>query len=136
MGYGVGENRDKPEVYRLESDDNFVPRKNPTGFECIGIPIIADYLLNRIYEPEVTTEHAVEMAAFCIKETASQDRRVGGPLQIATFSSKKSYAELSKEEIGKISEKCEQFRLTHKSQFFPENTGTGSSSPSDATLAS
>jgi len=74
-----------------------VPRKNPTGFDCIGIPIIADYLLNRIYEyGEVSVEHATEMAAFCIKETSSQDRRVGGPIQIATFSDTKNYSELTK----------------------------------------
>ena len=131
----VGYNEDKPEIYRLESTDNFVPRKNPTGFDCIGIPIIADYLLNRIYEPDVTAEHAVEMAAFCIKETASQDRRVGGPLQIATFSNKKSYSELSREEINKISDKCEKFRLLHKGNFYPESIDSGTSSPSDAKKA-
>lgn len=128
----AGYNDNKPEIYRLESIDNFVPRKNPTGFDCIGIPIIADYLLNRIYEPEVSMEYAAEMAAFCIKETSSQDRRVGGPIQIATFSNIKNYSELTKEEIDKISDRCEKYRLLHKGNFYPESTSGGTSVPEDA----
>ena len=42
----AGYNGETPEVYTLRSDDNFVPRKSPTGFECIGVPYIAEYLLN------------------------------------------------------------------------------------------
>lgn len=133
-GYNEGK-EDKKEIYRLESTDNFVPRKNPTGFDCIGIPIIADYLLNRVYESEVSVEHAAEMAAFCIKETSSQDKRVGGPIQIATFSNTKSYAELSKEEIDKISDRCERYRLLHKGNFYPESASGGTSTPEDAKKA-
>lgn len=129
----AGYNGDKPEIYRLESTDNFVPRKNPTGFDCIGIPIIADYLLNRIYEyGEVSVEHATEMAAFCIKETSSQDRRVGGPIQIATFSDTKNYSELTKEEIDKISDRCEKYHLLQKGNFYPESASGGTSTPEDA----
>lgn len=123
----------KPEIYTLNSNDNFVPRKSPTGFECIGIPIIANYLLNRLYEPEITTQHAAELATFCIKETSSQDNRVGGPTQIATFSNTKQYAELSRDEIDKMEKKCDQFRLLQKGNFYPEDSTGGSSSPQDAT---
>ena len=123
----------KPEIYTLNSNDNFVPRKSPTGFECIGIPIIANYLLNRLYEPEITTQHAAELATFCIKETSSQDNRVGGPTQIATFSNTKQYAELSRDEIDKMEKKCDQFRLLQKGNFYPEDSTGGSLSPQDAT---
>lgn len=123
----------KPEIYILNSNDNFVPRKNPTGFECIGIPIIANYLLNRLYEPEITTEHAAELATFCIKETSSQDNRVGGPTQIGIFSDSKEYAELSQKEIEKIEEKCDQFRLLQKSNFYPEDTSSGADTTQEAT---
>lgn len=122
----------KPEIYTLNSNDNFVPRKSPTGFECIGIPIIANYLLNRLYEPEITTQHAAELAAFCIRETSSQDNRVGGPTQIASFSNSKQYAELSQEEISKIEKKCDQLRLLQKGNFYPEDSTGGSSSSQDA----
>jgi len=123
----------KPEIYTLNSNDNFVPRKSPTGFECIGIPIIANYLLNRLYEPEITTQHAAELAAFCIKETSSQDNRVGGPTQISSFSDTRQYAELSREEIEKIEKKCEQFRLLQKGNFYPEDVSGGAASSQDAT---
>lgn len=123
----------KPEIYVLNSNDNFVPRKSPTGFECIGIPIIANYLLNRLYEPEITTQHAAELATFCIKETSSQDNRVGGPTQISTFSNTKQYAELSREEIEKIEKKCDQFRLLQKGNFYPEDTTSGATTSQDAT---
>lgn len=123
----------KPEIYTLNSNDNFVPRKSPTGFECIGIPIIANYLLNRLYEPDVTTQHAAELATFCIRETSSQDNRVGGPTQIAFFSNIKQYAELSREEIDRIEKKCDQFRLLQKGNFYPEDSTGGAVSPQDAT---
>jgi len=123
----------KPEIYVLNSNDNFVPRKSPTGFECIGIPIIANYLLNRLYEAEITTQHAAELATFCIKETSSQDNRVGGPTQISTFSNTKQYAELSREEIEKIEKKCDQFRLLQKGNFYPEDTSGGATTSQDAT---
>lgn len=132
-GYTTG---DKPDIYVLNSNDNFVPRKNPTGFECIGIPIIANYLLNRLYEPGVTTEHAAELAAFCIRETSSQDNRVGGPTQIARFSDTKQYAELSRAEIEKIEKKCDHFRLLQKGNFYPEDSTGGATSPRDATRSS
>jgi 20S proteasome alpha/beta subunit len=123
----------KPEIYSLNSNDNFVPRKSPTGFECIGIPIIANYLLNRLYEPDVTTQHAAELATFCIKETSSQDNRVGGPTQIASFSNTKQYAELTWDEIDKIEKKCDQFRLLQKGNFYPEDSTGGATTPQDAT---
>jgi len=123
----------KPEIYQLNSNDNFVPRKSPTGFDCIGIPIIGNYLLNRLYEPEITTNHAAELATFCIKETSSQDNRIGGPTQVAIFSDTKQYAELSREEIEKIEKKCDQFRLLQKGNFYPEDSSGGAASSQDAT---
>ena len=122
----------KPEIYRLNSGDNFVPRKSTTGFDCIGIPIIAQYLLNRLYEPGISTTNAEELAAFCIKETSSQDKRVGGPIQIATFSNTKSYSTLSKEEIDLISYKCDQIRVVQKGYFYPEDISGGSTIPGEA----
>ena len=58
----------QPEIYTLNRNDNFVPRKSPTGFECIGIPIIANYLLNRLYEPGITTQHTAELSTFFFKK--------------------------------------------------------------------
>lgn len=126
-------NNSTAEIYRLNSNDNFVPRKSSTGFDCIGIPVIADYILNRFYEKEITIDQAFTMATFCIKETSSQDNRIGGPTQISYFSNNKSYTELKKSEIELIEKKCEQFRLIHKGYFYPEDSESGSEKSEDAT---
>jgi len=122
----------KPEIYQLTSHDNFVPRKSTTGFDCIGIPVIANYILNRVYEHEITTTQAAELSAFCIKETSSQDYRVGGPTQIAKFSNTQAYAELPRSEVGGIEKKCEQIRLLQKNYFYPEESDAGPTSSQDA----
>lgn len=103
-----------------------------TGFDCIGIPIIADYLLNRLYEPEITIKQASTMATFCVKETGSQDNKVGGPTQIATFSNQLQFNVLSKEEVGDIEGKCEKFHVLDKNKFYPEDESSGSKSSKEA----
>lgn len=123
-------------IYTMGSNDNFVPRKSPTGFECIGIPIIANYLLNRLYERDITVDHAAELATFCIKETSSQDNRVGGPIQIASFSIDKSYKEFSTEEIRAFEKKCDDLQLGQKGKFYPEDTTAGTSKPTEETKVS
>ncbi len=122
----------KQQIYVLNSNDNFVPRKNPTGFECIGIPVIADYLLNRLYEPDIIIEHAAELATFCIKETSSQDKRVGGPTQIAIFSDTKAYTELSQTDIENMERKCDDIRLLQKYNFYPEDPTSGTPTSKEA----
>lgn len=122
----------EPAIYQLYSEDNFVPRKSPTGFDCIGIPVIAEYLLNRSYSSDIKTVDAIKLATFCIKETSSQDNRIGGPTQISTFSNTEEYKELSQEEVDKIEKECDQIRLLQKGSFYPEDEASGSESPQDA----
>ena len=107
-----------PEMYILRSEDNFVPRKGVTGFECIGVPYIADYLLNRLYKSDIKTEAGAEMCVLCIQETSSQDRSVGGPTHVASFSSDKSFKEMALPEIEKLKKKAEQFQLSQKNRFY------------------
>lgn len=120
------EHEPKPEIYKLDSDDNFVPRKAVTGFECIGVPYIADYLLNRLYEKEIKVEAAQEMGVLCIQETGSQSSGVGGPTRVFTFSATKNFEELSAEDVNKLVEKAKQFQLARKSKFYPEDPDSGS----------
>jgi 20S proteasome alpha/beta subunit len=108
----------KAEIYTLRSEDNFVPRKCVTGFECIGVPYIADYLLNRLYESEIKLESGAELCVLCIQETSSQDRSVGGITKVATLN--KTFKELTLTEVEKLKKKTEQFQLTQKSKFYPE----------------
>ncbi len=110
----------KAKIIKLDSGDNFVPRESPTGFECIGIPIIATYLLNRYYEDGISLNGANSLATFSIKETSSQDFRVGGATQISNFSNTESYRELSKEEINNIEKICDELKPVLKGKFYPE----------------
>lgn len=119
----------RAEMYILNSQDNFVPRKGVTGFQCIGVPFLADYLLNRLYEPDVHTDAGAEMAVLCISETSSQHRGVGGPTHVATFSEIKNFNEMSQADVKKLVEKSEQFRLNQKSGFYPEDPNSGSDLP-------
>lgn len=123
------EHQPRPEVYTLNSADNFVPRKAVTGFECIGIPFIADYLLNRLYDKEIRTEAAQELGVLCIQETSSQDSSVGGPTKVYTFSETQTFKELSTEEVSKLTERTKQFQVTQKSRFYPEDPNSGSVNP-------
>lgn len=127
--------RNEPEIYQLSSNDNFVPRKSPTGFACIGIPFLADYILNRLYDREITTDNASNLAAFCIKESASQHAGIGGPLQVGIFSNTKPYFLLTQNEIQEMEKKCENMRLLQKNQFYPEDASSGASESSEAKKA-
>lgn len=127
-GYTI-EQLQQAEIYTLNSKDNFVPRKAVTGFECIGIPYIADYLLNRLYETEISEGSAEELGVLCIQETSSQDSSVGGPTKVYTFSATKDFQELPSEEVEKLKEKTKQFQLAQKSKFYPEDPDSGSTNP-------
>lgn len=126
----IGYNMDnKAEMYTLHSGDNFVPRKGVTGFQCIGVPYIADYLLNRLYESDIKIDAGAEMSVLCIQETGSQDRGVGGPTHVATFSETKSFSEMSTSEVEKLKQKAEQFQISQKNRFYPEDPDSGISIP-------
>lgn len=109
-----------PKIISLNSDDNFVPRESTTGFECIGVPVIATYLLNRYYQNDISINGAMLLSAYCIKETSSQDYSVGGSTQLSNFSNIEKYKEMSKDEITNIEKICEEFRPVLKGKFYPE----------------
>lgn len=117
---GYEKNTNQAEIYELSSKDNFVPRPAPIGHACIGIPYIADYLLNRFYEKQITVKQAEVLAAFCIMETETQSHDVGGDIKIASISSDKSFSTLSLREIEAIKEKNKIFHTGNKSKFYPE----------------
>ncbi len=126
-----------PRIYQLSSNDNFVPRPSSTGFNCIGVPYFADYLLNRFYQSEISMTQAQVLAAFCIKETESQSHQVGGEIKIAAFSDKNSYSELPQITVAKIQEQCSNFHILNKNKFYPEDiseeTSEDNSPTTDAT---
>ena len=78
---------DSPEIFTLHSERNFAPHRwTLLGFMAIGITPLATYILNTLYKKEINLKHALELAAFAILETASQDGKVGKDIQLASFS--------------------------------------------------
>ncbi|MDO8639451.1 MAG: hypothetical protein Q7R53_00860 [bacterium] len=119
----------KAEIYTMDSKDNFVPRKGVTGFECIGIPYFADYLLNRLYESEIKTESGAELCVLCIQETSTQHRGVGQATDVAIFSATKAFQEMPSSEIEKLKNKAQQFQISQKNRFYPEDPDSGTGDP-------
>ncbi len=104
-----GENLSEPKIMRLNSFTQFAPMTTTTGYATLGMPTLANYLLNRLYlREEIDLNQALQLAAFCIMETESQDGRVGGRLQAATFSNTTSFSELEEREINRLTIKCEE----------------------------
>ena len=116
---GYSDNNE-PRIYQLSSRDNFIPRPSSTGFNCIGVPYFADYLLNRFYQNEISMKQAQVLAAFCIMETESQAHVVGGDIKIASFSTTQNYSELSTSNVQTIIKQCSTLHILNKNLFYPE----------------
>jgi 20S proteasome alpha/beta subunit len=70
-------------IYRMSSSLDFAPMLHNYGFGIDGVAQYALYLINRLYDPESAIEDLQYLAAYVITETASQDGKVGGAVQIA-----------------------------------------------------
>lgn len=100
-----------PIIFSLLSVTHFAPYTDTMGFAATGIVPLAIYLLNRLYiRNDIELKSAVELAAFCIRETASQDGKVGGELQLATFSKNTPFKIFNVTEIEVVKKRCEEFR--------------------------
>jgi 20S proteasome alpha/beta subunit len=95
-------------IYYLTSPLNFAPQLSTTGTALGGIPQYATYLVHRLYNPEMTTDDLVSLAAYVISETATQDPKVGGPIKIAVISPTKGYIELEPSTIQGVIEQNEE----------------------------
>ena len=76
QGYNI------PIIYTLLSLFGFAPSLHRYGFACTGVPSYATYILNRRYDRTASADALAGLVAFAIRETASQDQRVGGPIRI------------------------------------------------------
>ena len=112
---------DSPEIFTLYSERNFAPHRwTLLGFMAIGISPLATYLLNTLYTKEITLKHALELAAFAILETASQDGKVGKDIQLASFSLKQPFKLYSQEEIYEYIYQADRHRSSLKKAFYIE----------------
>ena len=74
-----------PRLFSLISNFDFNPMLHEYGFAVQGVAPYALYLLNRLYEPGRTVEELTALAIYVITETASQDGKVGGPVNVITI---------------------------------------------------
>jgi 20S proteasome alpha/beta subunit len=86
---GFGLDHD-PKIYRMSSSLDFAPMLHNYGFGVDGVAQYALYLLNRLYDPASVMDDLQCLAAYIIAETASQDGKVGGAIQIAIITTRDS----------------------------------------------
>lgn len=107
-GYnGISENKFTPCIYLMNSMLEFAPQHCTAGHMLAGVPQYAIYLINRLYNPQMKIANLQTLATYLISETATQDPKVGGPINIATITPKDGYKELDEEIISQIISKNE-----------------------------
>jgi len=72
-------------MFSLPSAVDFAPMVHNYGFAVQGVAQYALYLLNRLYEDDRSVAELEALAVYVITETASQDGKVGGPVNMITI---------------------------------------------------
>ncbi|MFH1866986.1 MAG: hypothetical protein ABIJ81_02795 [Patescibacteria group bacterium] len=111
---------DQPMLYNLISQLDFVPSLSNYGFTIIGVPQYAIYLLNRLYSKDMLLRPAIELAAYCISETATQDGKVGGAIQIAEITPENGFKAYTREEVEGITEENKKQSKSLRGLFFKD----------------
>lgn len=112
----------EPRIYQLVSPTDFAPMLHNYGFALAGVGQYALYILNRLYDSNSppTVEQLKPLAAYVITETASQDGKVGGPVQMATIAPSDGSKELSQADVDQIIDGNERRRAGLKDSFFKQ----------------
>lgn len=71
-----------PKLYSIDSRTNFVPAFHRYGWVTGGVPMFAIYLLGRRYKTDMTVEQLSALIGYVQSETATQDLRVGGAINM------------------------------------------------------
>jgi 20S proteasome alpha/beta subunit len=82
---GGYESNGTPRLFSMGSFQDFSPMLHDYGFAVQGVAQYALYLLNRLYEADRTINELTSLAVYVITETASQDGKVGGPVNVITI---------------------------------------------------
>ncbi len=106
-----------PVIYQLAGAFDFPPMLHDYGFAVAGVPQYALYLLNRLYEPNRSTQELMALAAYAITETASQDGKVGGPVRLITVKPSGSVA-LDDDAVGGVVERNEERAAALRASFY------------------
>ncbi|MDD5654792.1 MAG: hypothetical protein PHR91_04030 [Candidatus Omnitrophica bacterium] len=109
----------EPEIFSLYSERDFAPHRwTFLGFMAIGITPMATYLLNTLYTKEITLKRALELAAFCILETATQDGKVGKDLQLASCSMDQVFKIYTQDEVYEYIYQAERHKRNLRDTFY------------------
>jgi len=119
---GGFESNNEPKIYRMSSSLDFAPMLHAYGFGVDGVAQYALYLLNRLYDTRASIEDLQYLAAYLITETASQDGKVGGPVQIAKIGLEASGV-VSEEEVALIVEENKSRSQILKHSFLVRSKG-------------
>jgi hypothetical protein len=95
-------------MYSLVSSYDFSPNLHDFGFALAGVAQYALYLLNRLYTTDMTIGGLKHLAAYVITETAAQDGKVGGAVQMGVIPPDNNAYMLGNEEIDYILKKNEE----------------------------
>lgn len=68
---------------------------------------IAQYLIHKLYYPEMTVEQLKELTVFLMLETMTAETTVGGPIQAATVTLRNGFQRVVEDEIHDLQEKCQ-----------------------------
>jgi len=106
-----------PNMYILNSVHNFAPELSTLNFAAIGVVPLAVYLLNRLHDPSASVETLKLLATYCIIETASQDGKVGGPIQMMVVTPKETI-KVEEKEIEALVQKAEKHNNMLREAFY------------------
>lgn len=89
-------------MYSLQSGVDFAPMLHNYGFAVQGVAQYALYLLNRLYEHDRSVDELAALAVYVITETASQDGKVGGPVNVITITPAEGCKALESDAVAQI----------------------------------
>lgn len=108
----------EPKIFQLISQFDFAPMLSNHGFGLQGVPQYALYLLNRLYVPDSSMDELKALAAYVITETASQDGKVGGPVQMAGVERNRDCVILTAQQVEDVVSANAERSARLKSSFF------------------
>lgn len=65
---------------------------------------VSEYLMNRIYYPEMTVNQLTELAVFLLLETTTVEDTVGGPIQLASVTLNEGFKRMHPDDIQALIE--------------------------------
>ena len=111
-------------MFQIISALDFAPMLHNYGFALVGVAQYGLYLLNRLFRDNATVDQLKALAAYVITETASQDGKVGGPVQMAVIGATAT-KELTPEEVGEILQTNANKSSALKNSFFAQPQAAG-----------